>query len=170
MNMVPATFTFAPAAGSTVRVRMVRIDGQLWFVAADVASMLGFDTTAGAGWHTRHLHPDERNTITLTEGRRGNPNKTVISESGLYKLILRSDKLEARIFDRWVRHEVLPAIRKDGAYFMGEEKVRAGEMSEDELILRAAEILKKKVARLAEEKAELRRLSGHATRRLREGR
>lgn len=46
----------------------------------------------------------------------------LISESGLYKLILRSDKPQARLFQNWVTRDVLPAIRKDGAYVMGEEK------------------------------------------------
>lgn len=71
---------------------MIELDGQPWFVAADVASILGFTTTAGAGWYLRHLDDDEVNTITLTDGNRGNPNKRIISESGLYKLITRSDK------------------------------------------------------------------------------
>lgn len=61
----------------------------------------------------------------------GNP--PLISESGLYKLIMRSDKPEARRFQDWVTREVL-AIRKDGAYVAGEEKVKTGEMTEDELI------------------------------------
>lgn len=53
---------------------------------------------------------------------------TLISESGLYKLIMRSDKPAAREFQDWVTHVVLPAIRKDGAYIMGEEKVATGEL------------------------------------------
>ena len=52
---------------------------------------------------------------------------TLISESGLYKLVMRSDKPEARQFQDWVTGVVLPAIRKDGSYVMGEEKVRTGE-------------------------------------------
>ncbi|WP_418314504.1 Bro-N domain-containing protein [Roseomonas gilardii] len=50
----------------------------------------------------------------------------LISESGLYKLIMRSDKPQARAFQDWVTRDVLPAIRKDGMYVMGEEKVRSG--------------------------------------------
>ena len=68
---------------------------------------------------------------------------SLVSESGLYKLIMRSDKPEARKFQDWVTREVLPAIRKDGAYIMGEEKVRTGEMDEDELVLRAVAILQR---------------------------
>lgn len=53
----------------------------------------------------------------------------VISESGVFKLIMRSDKPEARSFQNWVTRVVLPAIRKDGGYIAGEEKVAVGEMS-----------------------------------------
>jgi|GEM_PF-6970342 Prophage antirepressor len=54
------------------------------------------------------------------------PASYIISESGLYKLVMRSDKPEAREFQDWVTREVLPAIRKDGMYVAGEEKVKTG--------------------------------------------
>lgn len=59
---------------------------------------------------------DEKNTLVLTEGIPGNPEKRVVNEAGLYTLILRSRKPEARAFKRWVTHEVLPSIRKTGIY------------------------------------------------------
>ena len=65
------------------------------------------------------------NQIEVMEYRlvaRGRPNK-LINESGLYKLIMRSDKAEAKAFQDWVTRDVLPAIRKDGGYIDGEEKV-----------------------------------------------
>lgn len=133
-------------------IRVVEIDGQPWFVAADVARVLGFTTTSGAGRYLRHLDDAEVNTITLGNGNRGNPNKRIVSESGLYKLIMRSDKPEARAFQDWVTKVVLPAIRKDGAYVMGEEKVVTGEMTEDELVLKAMSILQAKVERLKAER------------------
>lgn len=55
---------------------------------------------------------------------KGMAQATLVSEPGLYKLIGRSLKPEAKAFDRWVRHEVLPAIRKDGMYVAGEEKAK----------------------------------------------
>ena len=67
---------------------------------------------------------------------------------------MRSDKPEARQFQDWVTRIVLPAIRKDGAYHMGEEKVATGELSEDEFLLRAFEMLKRKADRLHTEKLE----------------
>ncbi|KWB61392.1 hypothetical protein WL39_09395 [Burkholderia ubonensis] len=60
------------------------------------------------------LDGDERNTVAFSDGKRGNPNKTVISESGLYALIVRSNKPEARTFRKWITSEVLPSIRKHG--------------------------------------------------------
>ncbi len=104
-------------------VRVVQIKDQPWFVAADVCKVLSFPVEKQAsGRYLRNLKPDEKNTLNLTQGihrRAGNPNVTIISESGLYKLVMRSNKPEARAFQDWVTREVLPAIRKDGAYVMG---------------------------------------------------
>lgn len=79
----------------------------------------------------------------------------LVSETGLYKFVLRSDKPEARPFQDWVTRVVLPAIRKNSAYVLGEEKVATGEMDEDELVLKAMGIMQRKLERLAQEKAAL---------------
>lgn len=79
---------------------------------------------------------DERVKVTRNElpqlfrGCRA-PSLLLIFESGLYKLIMRSNKPEAAQFQDWVTKVVLPAIRKDGAYIEGEEKLASGELSED---------------------------------------
>lgn len=65
---------------------------------------------------------------------RGLYQITIISESGLYKLVMRSDKPQAKPFQDWVTKVVLPAIRKDGAYVMGEEKVSRGASARSEAI------------------------------------
>lgn len=83
--------------------------------------------------------------------RQGKP-AVVVTESGLYKLVLRSDKPQAKEFQDHVAKVILPAIRKDGAYIEGEEKVKTGEMSDDEFVLKAMNILQAKVARLTEER------------------
>ena len=88
-------------------------NGEPWFVAKDVCDILGLENSRKA---TAELDPDEKNTVTISDGIPGNPNKTIISEPGLYKLIMRSRKPEAKEFQRWVSHEVLPSIRKHGAY------------------------------------------------------
>ncbi len=97
------------------------------------------------------LAADEKAKLRLGSGSPTN----VISESGLYKPVMRSDKPEARQFQDWVTRVVLPAIRKDGGYIMGEEKVVTGEMSDDEFVLRPMTILQGKVERLCEESAKL---------------
>lgn len=64
----------------------------------------------------RRLDDDEKSSITLNDGTPGNPNRAIVSESGLYVLVLASRKPEAHEFKRWVTHEVLPQIRKTGGY------------------------------------------------------
>lgn len=127
------------------RVRIVEFEGNLWFWASDVLDCLGLDKARGAGHYTKHLDPSESRVVTphQMEGLRTG-QATLLAESGLYKLVLRSDKPEARQFQDWVTREVLPAIRKDGIYVMGEEKLKTGEMSDDEFILAAMEKLQAK--------------------------
>ncbi|WP_407596957.1 Bro-N domain-containing protein [Pseudomonas aeruginosa] len=134
---------------NTTEIRVVEIEGNPWFLAVDVLAALGMDTRQSQNY-LRHLDSSEKQVICITQGK-GNPNKTVITESGLYKLVLRSDKPEARRFQDWVTRDVLPAIRKDGAYIMGEEKVATGEMDEDAFVLKAIEILQRKIDRLKAE-------------------
>lgn len=102
------------------------------------------------------LAPDELSiaTVDLANGLTMRKSK-LVSESGLYKLVMRSRKPEARAFQDWVTRVVLPAIRKDGAYVMGEEKVATGELSEDELVMRAMNIMSRKVDRLTQERDQL---------------
>lgn len=108
-------------------VRVVMIDGAPWWAAADVHHIVG---VSKAGTNFSFLGDDEKQVIrkcgqTSLKGH----GLLFISESGLYKFVLRSDKPEARAFQDWVTRVVLPAIRKDGAYIMGEEKVATGEVS-----------------------------------------
>ncbi len=134
----------------SLAVRVVDREGQPWFVAADVCKALGISNTTVA---MRLLDLDERARFNL--GLRGLGAANILTESGLYKLIMRSDKPQARKFQDWVTKVVLPAIRKDGAYVMGEEKVASGDMSEDEFVLRAIEILQGKIQRLTLENKEM---------------
>lgn len=109
MNNEIQQFDFKGAALRTLTDE----NGEPWFVAKDVCDILGLENSRKA---TAELDPDEKNTVTISDGIPGNPNKTIISEPGLYKLIMRSRKQEAKEFQRWVTHEVLPSIRKHGAY------------------------------------------------------
>ena len=94
-------------------VRALSIDGEPWFVAKDVCDALGVATN-----HLREegrgLDEDEVLSLPNWEGRGSAP--LIISEPGLYKLVMRSRKPEAKAFQRWVTHDVLPAIRRHGAY------------------------------------------------------
>lgn len=95
-------------------VRIVHKAGQPWFVAKDVCGVLGLARIDSA---IRELDADEKDTqILSTPG--GPQEMAIISEPGLYALLARSRKPIARKFDRWVRHEVLPSLRKDGFYSM----------------------------------------------------
>lgn len=98
------------------KIRVVSIDGVPWFIAADVCMVLGIRDTYDA---TRGLDDDEKGTDSIrTPG--GQQSVTTVSESGLYSLILRSRKPQAKQFKRWITHEVIPSIRKTGSY--GEER------------------------------------------------
>lgn len=105
-----------------VPVRTVEIDGAPWFVAKDVCRCLGLK--GDVSLVCRRLAQGERSvyvTPTQDRGQGKPPRLTIISESGLYRLVMRSDVADARVFQDWVTRDVLPAIRKDGGYIMGEE-------------------------------------------------
>ena len=93
-------------------VRMVMRNGEPWFVAADVCRCLEIGNSRMA---TDRLDADEKGVIP-TDTPGGKQNMTIINESGLYTLILGSRKPEARAFRRWITHEVIPSIRRTGAY------------------------------------------------------
>lgn len=95
------------------RIRTVEIDGEIWFVGKDVAAALGYSNPRDA--IAKHVDEEDRNTVAICDGK-GNPNQTIINESGLFSLILSSKLESARKFKRWVTSEVLPSIRKNGSY------------------------------------------------------
>jgi prophage antirepressor-like protein len=93
-------------------VRTVTIAGEPWWVAKDVCAILGLTDANKA---TKRLDADEKGTNPIpTPG--GDQAMTVVSEAGLYRLVVRSNKPEAKAFLRWVTHDVLPTIRQTGAY------------------------------------------------------
>ncbi|MFQ6865836.1 ORF6C domain-containing protein [Blautia sp.] len=97
-------------------IRTVTIDNEPWFVGKDVAEALGYANTRDA--LAAHVMDEDKNTVVISDGKRGNPNQTVINESGLYALIFGSKLESAKRFKHWVTSEVLPAIRKTGSYQM----------------------------------------------------
>lgn len=97
-------------------VRTIQKDGEPWWVLKDVCGILGISKYRDTA---SRLDEDERGSVRVdTPG--GEQEMTVINESGLYNVILRSDKPEAKPFRKWVTSEVLPSIRKHGAYMTPE--------------------------------------------------
>ena len=97
-------------------VRVVMKGSEPWWVAKDVCEVLELSNPSEA---LKGLDDDERGSLRISEGTSpagGNPNMNIISESGLYTLIMRSNKPEAKRFRKWVTSEVLPALRKTGSY------------------------------------------------------
>jgi len=93
-------------------VRVIEREGEPWFVAADVCRALEIQNTADA---LSRLDEDEKGVAsTYTPG--GDQALLIVSEPGLYTLVLGSRKPEAKAFKRWITHEVIPSIRKHGVY------------------------------------------------------
>ena len=119
-------------------VRVIEKDGEPWFVGKDVAEILGYANTRDA--LSTHIDDEDKNTVVLSDGKRGNPNQTIINESGLYSLILSSKLPTAKKFKHWVTREVLPSIRKHGGYINGQEQ-----MTDEELLSRALLMAQSKI-------------------------
>lgn len=98
------------------RVRTTVIDGEPWFVAADVCHALDIGNPSDA---LNRLDDDERTLVSIEGASNGKPVNGV-NEPGLYSLVLGSRKPEAKAFKRWITHEVIPAIRKTGGYQVNE--------------------------------------------------
>lgn len=125
------------------QVRTIMKDGEPWFVAADVCSVLDLSNPTIA---VSRLDEDERAKFNL--GRQG--DATIVNEPGLYTLVLGSRKPEARAFKRWITHEVIPAIRKHGGY-LTQEKVEEALLNPDVLIRLATELKEERTARMEAE-------------------
>ena len=96
---------------SAMPVRVVTgADGEPWWIAADVCAVLDLGNPTQA---LTRLDEEEQSTLISNEG---GPGRRIINESGLYSLVLGSRKLEAKAFKKWITSEVLPSIRKTGAY------------------------------------------------------
>lgn len=110
-------------------VRTLTINDEPWFVGKDVAEILGYSNPRDA--ISKHVDSEDKNSVAIRDGiTRGNPNQTVINESGLYSLVLSSKLPSAKKFKRWVTSEVLPALRKTGQY-------QVKELSGSELMAKA---------------------------------
>jgi len=113
-------------------IRIIQKDGEPWFVARDICKALEISNSRDA---ISRLDDDEKNTVVITDGNRGNPNMTIVSESGVYALVFTSRKPEAKQFKRWVTHEVLPSIRKNGGYIANQENLTPEQIVANALIV-----------------------------------
>lgn len=95
------------------QIRTVEKDGEPWFVLKDVCDVLALGSPHKV---SDRIDADERNLIPLIDSIGRSQDMVIINESGLYNVILRSDKPEAKPFRKWVTSEVLPTIRKHGMY------------------------------------------------------
>ena len=127
--------------------------GEPWFVAKDVCDILGTDT--------RDLHKilesDEiTNVDSIHIAQNGGKAPLIISEPGLYRLVMKSRKPEAKEFQRWVTHEVLPSIRKHGAYMTESTLEKA--VTEPDFLIRLATQIKQERAEKEKAQAQVERM------------
>lgn len=121
------------------QVRIILKDGEPWWVAKDVCDVLEIGDTRQA---VERLDDDERYLIPVTDNLGRQQESWVVSEPGLYSLILGSRKPEAKSFKRWITHEVIPAIRTTGMY--------AAPMALEDLIIMQAKSVKELKARVSQ--------------------
>lgn len=114
-------------------IRTLTREGEPWFVASDICEALGLDDTSKA---VSRLDDDERGTNTVRTPS-GNQEMLIINESGMYSLVLTSRKPEAKAFKKWVTSEVLPSIRKTGAYAVQKSQTPPTDPRQDPATLQA---------------------------------
>lgn len=130
--------TLVPFQYGAAEVRVVQVDGEPWFVLADLARVLEITSVSRLA---ARLDEGVRQTHTLlTPG--GPQSMTIVSEAGMYEVVIRSDKPEAAPFRRWVTGEVLPQIRRTGGY---NERPA---LTDDEIVHQALQITARKVKEL----------------------
>lgn len=127
-------------------VRTVEQNGEPWFVLKDVCAVLGLTTPARVA---ERLDGDEVSQTHLIDSMGRKQSAYIINESGLYNVILRSDKPEAKPFRKWVTSEVLPSIRKNGGYIAGQEQLTPEELMAKALLV-ANKTLADREARICE--------------------
>lgn len=127
-------------------VRTVELNGEPWFALKDVCAVLGISNHKMTA---QRLDADEVILTDLTDSMGRQQETTVINESGLYNVILRSDKPEAKPFRKWVTSEVLPSIRKNGGYIAGQEQLTSSELMAKALLV-ANKTLAERDARISE--------------------
>lgn len=132
------------------QVRTVVRDGEPWFVGKDVADILGYSDTAQAV--RKRIDDEDKGVVEMTTPG-GKQNMVVINESGLYSLILSSKLPTAKAFKRWVTSEVLPTIRKHGAYM--DTNIIEKSLADPDFLIQLATTLKEEKQRRMEAEAKI---------------
>jgi prophage antirepressor-like protein len=125
----------------------------IWFCSNDLMDILEYAEGSRRTKISRLPEKGVTKCNILTEG--GNQQTNFVNEANMYRLVMGSKMNKAEEFQDWICETVIPAIRKDGAYISGEEKLANGEMSEEEFILKAMSMMQNKIDRLAKENEEM---------------
>ncbi len=131
--MLPTLFNYEGK-----QLRTVSKDGEPWFVASDVCEILGLSNSRMT---VSRLDEDEKG-VSIIDTPGGLQESTIINEPGLYSLVLTSNKPEAKKFKRWITHEVIPSIRKNGSYSV--------QLTPTEALLKSVELLAQQEKELKE--------------------
>lgn len=129
-------------------VRTVLVNDEPYFVGKDVAEILGYSKPRNA--ISTHVDEEDKQDAPIQGGLGGKQKMTIINESGLYSLILKSKLPSAKKFKRWVTSEVLPAIRKHGGY-LTPKKVEEALLNPDTIIQLATQLKEERTGRLIAE-------------------
>lgn len=130
-------------------VRAVRDEnGEPWFVAKDVCAVLELKNPRS----TLALLDEDEKGVHIVDTPGGEQQMTIVTEPGFYKLVMRSRKPEAKAFKRWVTHEVLPALRRDGGYMVARDETPEQTMAR--AVLLAQQTIDRQKSRIAGLEAE----------------
>lgn len=128
-------------------LRIIEKDGEVWFVGKEAAEVLGYSNSSKAVGV--HVDEEDKAEFPIWDGRQ-NRNTYLVNESGIYSLVLSSKLPTAKKFKRWVTSEVLPSIRKHGAY-MTQETIEQALLNPDTLIQLATNLKEERTQRLIAE-------------------
>lgn len=129
------------------RIRTLIFNNEPWFIGKDVADILGYSNPRDA--LSKHVDDEDKNSVAIRDGNKGNPNQTIINESGVYGLIFSSKLPDAKSFKRWVTTEVLPQIRVSGSY---QKKELTGEELMAKAFIEAKSIMERQSKEIIEMK------------------
>ena len=153
-TIIPFTF---PETGQPVRT--VTIDSEPWFVGNDVVTVLGYSNGRMA---IGALPERMKSSVTIADGTPGNPNRTVISEFGVYRLIMRSNLPAAERFQDWLAEEVIPSIRRTGGYTIAPPAPALPDLTTPQGVLALAQQFQRTAEQLVEADARIKELEPKA--------